>query len=244
MTEHAYPARASARRVENARRSRAAHGTAAASRRPNALQAFGLACACVAAGAVVWALASFVSIVHRADARLLYDFTRANRPSVERVGELALHLLDPSLFVLWGIALVAFALSRGRGRVALAVAAILTLAPATSELLKPLLAQPHASVGGVHINSSSWPSGHSTAAMALVLGAVLASPSRLRPFVATLGGAYVALVAVALLVLAWHMPSDVLGGFLVAGTWAALALALLRLTDRSRADGDARAPAG
>jgi membrane-associated phospholipid phosphatase len=32
--------------------------------------------------------------------------------------------------------------------------------------------------------------------------------------------------------LAWHMPSDVLGGYLVASLWMALAVAALRGADR------------
>jgi len=39
-------------------------------------------------------------------------------------------------------------------------------------------------------------------------------------------------VGVALLVLAWHMPSDVVGGYLLATLWAALAFASLRAFDR------------
>ena len=39
-------------------------------------------------------------------------------------------------------------------------------------------------------------------------------------------------VGCALLILAWHMPSDVLGGYLVAALWTALAVAALRAADR------------
>jgi membrane-associated phospholipid phosphatase len=35
-----------------------------------------------------------------------------------------------------------------------------------------------------------------------------------------------------LLILSWHMPSDVLGGFLVATLWMALAVAVLRAAER------------
>jgi membrane-associated phospholipid phosphatase len=43
-----------------------------------------------------------------------------------------------------------------------------------------------------------------------------------------LGALLVAAVGCALLILAWHMPSDVLGGYLLATLWAALAVAALR----------------
>ena len=79
---------------------------------------------------------------------------------------------------------------------------------------------------------ASWPSGHSTAAAALVLCAVLVSPARLRPLVAALGGMFALAVGCSLLILAWHMPSDVLGGYLLAALWVALAVAGLRVRAR------------
>src|SRR5438270_928921 len=108
----------------------------------------------------------------------------------------------------------------------------LALAPLTADALKPLLAHPHASAGAVHIAPASWPSGHSTAALALALCAVLVAPRRARPLVAVAGGAFALAVGCALLIRAWHMPSDVLGGYLVAVLWMALALAGLRAAER------------
>ena len=63
---------------------------------------------------------------------------------------------------------------------------------------------------------ASWPSGHATAAMSFALCAVLAAPARLRPLVAAVGAAFAVAVCYSFLALAWHYPSDVLGGFLVA----------------------------
>ena len=134
--------------------------------------------------------------------------------------------------MLWGVALVAVALARERPRVALAVAAVMALAPLTAETLKPLLAHPHVPVGGVHIGAASWPSGHSTAALALALSAVLVAPAALRLLVATVGAVFALAVGCSLLILAWHMPSDVLGGYLVAAFWTALAVAALRAAER------------
>jgi membrane-associated phospholipid phosphatase len=52
-------------------------------------------------------------------------------------------------------------------------------------------------------------------------------PARLRPLAAGLGAAFAAAVAYSFLTLGWHYPSDVIGGFLVSGIWASLALAAL-----------------
>jgi membrane-associated phospholipid phosphatase len=154
---------------------------------------------------------------------------------VDTVANLLLALLDPALFTLWAVLLVAFALTRGHPRVALAVACVMGLAPLTAETLKPLLAHSHAQVGYSYIDPASWPSGHATAAVALVLCAVLVAPMWLRPAVAALGGAFAVAVGCSLLILAWHMPSDVLGGYLVASLWMALAVAGLRAADRREA---------
>ncbi|HYB22342.1 MAG TPA: phosphatase PAP2 family protein [Solirubrobacteraceae bacterium] len=188
---------------------------------------------CVLAMALVWAIAELVPAVQFKDALALHDFTLlASRPGVDAAATFLLHLLDPLQFVLWGVALVAVALARERPRVAVAIVALLGLAPLTSETLKPLLAHPHVQIGVVHIGSASWPSGHSTAALSLALAGVLAAPARMRRLVAVIGAGFALAVGCSLLILAWHMPSDVLGGYLVASFWAALDLAALRAVER------------
>ncbi|MGP0102873.1 MAG: phosphatase PAP2 family protein [Solirubrobacteraceae bacterium] len=221
MSEHAYTARAMPPRPV-VRRAQPA----------GAAGALGLAGLCVLALALVWAVAELVPAVQIKDAVALHDFTLLSRPRIDGPALFLLHLLNPLQFVLWGTALVAIAFARERPRVALAVAAVMGLAPFTAEMLKPLLAHPHVQIGLVHIGPASWPSGHSTAALALVLSAVLVAPSRLRPLVASVGAVFAVAVGAALLILAWHMPSDVLGGYLVATLWAALAVAALRAADR------------
>jgi membrane-associated phospholipid phosphatase len=201
-----------------------------------------LAGLCLVALALVWVLAELVPAVQLKDAVALHDFTLLSRPRVDRVGNFLLHLLEPLQFALWGTALVAIAIARGRWRVALAVVAVMALAPLTAEVLKPLLAHPHASVGGVTVGPASWPSGHATAALALALSAVLVAPARLRPLVAAAGAVFAAAVGCALLILAWHMPSDVLGGYLVASLWTALAVAALRAANRRWPPRELRGP--
>ncbi len=192
----------------------------------------GVAGLCVLAMALVWAVAELIPAVQWKDAVLLHDFTLLSGPRVDGPTRFLLHLLNPLQFVLWGVALMALAVARERPRVALAVAVVMSLAPFTAETLKPLLAHPHVSVGAVSIGAASWPSGHATAALALVYSAMLVAPARLRPLVAGVGALFALAVGCALLILAWHMPSDVLGGYLTATLWAALAVAALRYSDR------------
>jgi membrane-associated phospholipid phosphatase len=198
------------------------------------MAALAIAALLLAALALTWAVAELVPAAQVKDTALLNHFVLLNRPRVDSVASPLLHLLDPAPFILWGLVLVAIALLRRRPRVAVAVALVLSLAPLTAETLKPLLAHPHVQIGLTHISAASWPSGHATAAAALVLCAVLVSPVRLRPLVSALGVAFAAAVGCSLLILAWHMPSDVLGGYLVASLWMALAVAGLRATDRRR----------
>lgn len=194
-----------------------------------------LAGLCLGALALTWVVAALVPAAHVKDAVALYDLTLIGGPRLDTLMNGLLHLLDPALYTLWGLLLVAVALLRRRPRVALAVALVLSLAPLSAETLKPLLAHPHARVGVSEITAASWPSGHATAATVLVLCAVLVAPRRLRPLVAVLGATFAAVVGVSLLILAWHLPSDVLGGYLLATLWMALALAGLRIADaRSR----------
>ncbi len=204
----------------------------AGARRGGAVGPLGVAGACLLALVLIWVVATHLPAAQLKDAVALHDFTLLNRPRVESAGNFLLHMLEPALFVIWGTAIVLVALARARPRVAVAAAAVMALAPLSSETLKPLLAHPHDSVEGVHVGPASWPSGHATAAMALVLCAVLVTPRRLRAAVAAVGALYAVAVGVALLILAWHMPSDVLGGYLMASLWMALAVAGLRAAER------------
>ena len=74
----------------------------------------------------------------------------------------------------------------------------------------------------------SWPSGHSTAAMTLALCAVLVAPRALRGAVAVVGAAFALAVGLGVLVMEWHLATDVAGGYLVAMGWMLVAVAVLR----------------
>jgi membrane-associated phospholipid phosphatase len=193
--------------------------------------ALGLAALCVVALGLVWVVAELVPQAHFRDAVVLHDFMLLSGPRVDPIGELLLHPLDVLPFTIWGVALVAIALARERPRVAVAAATIMSMAPLSTEILKPLTAHTHLRMYAVQIGPVSWPSGHSTAALALVLAALLVTPARLRPYMAVVGALYAAAVGCFLLILSWHMPSDVVAGYLMATLWAALAVAALRAAE-------------
>jgi membrane-associated phospholipid phosphatase len=182
---------------------------------------------CVIGLAGTWVIAELVPATHVKDAIALHDFTELGRPRVDVLASALLALLDPPVYAVWAGVLIAAALARGRRRVALASAVVLAFAPLSADLLKPLLAHSHAVYGVSEIRAASWPSGHSTAAMSLALCAVLVCPARLRTAAAALGTVFAVAVGFSLLLLAWHMPSDVFGGYLLAALWCSLAVAVL-----------------
>jgi membrane-associated phospholipid phosphatase len=99
----------------------------------------------------------------------------------------------------------------------------------TTHVFKQLLAYPryeHFLLGG-RLDPASWPSGHATAAMTLALCAIVVAPPRRRAATALVGVCLSVGLSHATLALTWHYPSDILGGFLVAGLGVSLALAVL-----------------
>jgi membrane-associated phospholipid phosphatase len=186
---------------------------------------------------LTWALAFHVGVFERADHYVFDGFGGLQRPRVNSIAASIARLCSPQSYVYLAAIPVLMALIRRRTRVALSVITIILCANLTTELLKPLLAQPRttACVPGVaYVSPASWPSGHATAAMSLALCVVLAAPARLRPAAAALGAVFTVAVSYSFLTLGWHYPSDVIGGFLVAGVWTLLGIAALSTIARDR----------
>jgi membrane-associated phospholipid phosphatase len=197
-----------------------------ASPRRTALIALGGAFVAAGLLLVTWVLAFHAGAFQRADGSILGGFADLDRPRVDSIASFIAGLCNPKPYVYLAGAVVAIALLRRRPGVALVIAVTLLGANVTTQLLKPLLAQPRPVPAGLHhIGGAAWPSGHATAAMALALCLVLAVPARLRPAAAALGGAFAVAVSFSFLTLMWHFPSDVFGGFLVATVWTLLGIA-------------------
>jgi membrane-associated phospholipid phosphatase len=188
------------------------------------------ALACLAGLAATGVLAYMLPAAHAHDAASLDGFVALGSSRRDAVLERVAHLADPGVYALFAVALVAVALARRRPRAAAAVAVVSVAAPTTTEALKHLLAHPRIAewLGPAQIASASWPSGHATASMTVALCAVAVAPAVLRPLVAVAGGLFAVGVSFAILVLHWHFPSDIVGGYLCAATWTLGALAVLR----------------
>ncbi len=181
--------------------------------------------ACLTGLAATWVLATHVASARMHDAAALAGFSYLARPAIDSVAHGLLAVLSPAPTVLIAAALVTVALMRRRPRIAVAIPFVILASVVTADVLKPLLGTTRGGfVAPGAVGWSSWPSGHAAAAMAVALCALLASPSRLRPAVAVAGAIFSTAVAFALLTLAWHMPSDIVGGFLIAGLWTAVAI--------------------
>jgi membrane-associated phospholipid phosphatase len=190
------------------------------------------AAACVAAFAGLLALAYAVPAAEKIDGAALDGFAAVGENG--RISSLAqgiAHLFNPLPFALMVIVLLGFALAKRGYRHAAAAALLLIGANASSQLLKPLLAHPRDLSEFQHViqlGPAAFPSGHSTACMSLALAALLITTRPYRPLVALVGLLGTLIVSGALLVLSWHWPSDVVGGYLLATAWCLVALAALR----------------
>jgi membrane-associated phospholipid phosphatase len=185
--------------------------------------------ACLAALPLLACLAYYVRPLERFDLAML-SRTQENRESwLAPLAEFSVHLADPAPVLVLSVFACLLGLARGRPRQAAAAVAVVAGASLTTLLLKSLLAHPRfvLALGPHQITATAFPSGHSTAAMAVALAFALAAPPRLRP-IAVLAGALFALTTGFFLVfLGDHFPSDVAGGWLVAAAWLFAAIATL-----------------
>jgi membrane-associated phospholipid phosphatase len=177
---------------------------------------------------------------HARDVAILHGFSALEQTRFYDALNAVAQLPNPLPYAFAGLACIGVALWRRRPHRAVAVGILLVGTGLTTQALKHLLAQPRFAdwLGGPEgqIENVSWPSGHSTAAMTLALCAVLVAPPALRAITALVGGAFAIAVGYATLALVWHYPSDVVAGFLVAGLWVSVAVAVLQRVEPARAE--------
>lgn len=190
-------------------------------------------------GALVLAVASLATLV--ATVRILLGTVQgqtldenamesvyARRDTLEHLlsalGYVSIGTMAVGMTVLVGLAVV-----RGRFDAAIAAAGVLAVANlATQALKRYVIDRPDYGVGW---HENSLPSGHTTAAMSMVVAALLVTPAALRFLVTFLGTAAVFLTGVSTVVAGWHRPSDIVAALAICvlcGSVAAFALALRR----------------
>jgi membrane-associated phospholipid phosphatase len=179
------------------------------------------AAACAGLFALILALAYGSPRATYLDAAAYLGFLDLQRPVLNELMHRFATLGNPAEVALIGTALAAVALARARPRVAAAVLALVFVTSVSSQLLKALLAYPRfgGEIDGAHVAAEAFPSGHSTAAMALAICCVMVAPRRLRPLAAFVGVGLALAVSFSVVGLGGHLPSDVAGGYLLAAFW-------------------------
>jgi membrane-associated phospholipid phosphatase len=193
-----------------------------------------LAAACSVLFVAVMVAAYWVPVVRWADGWAVGGFLNLQSPWLSPIAYHVGKLADPLPFALATLLIAIVALYRRRPRHAIAAVLFLLGSNVVAQTLKPLLAidRTHAFLGDAQVHSSSFPSGHATASMGLALAAILVSASRWRPYVAIAGALFALAVSESIMLLAWHFPSDVIGGFLVATFCALVTVAGLRAAEQ------------
>jgi membrane-associated phospholipid phosphatase len=192
-----------------------------------------LAGACAVAFALLLMLAYAPGPARWLDGTALQQLATMQHTSVSALADRLVAIGDPAEVGLIGIALALIAVARGRPRLALGVFVLLAATSVGSQILKALLAHPrpgHPTAAGP-VGPEAFPSGHATAAMSLALAAVIVAPRRLRPLVAAVGGVAALAVGVSVVVIGWHFPSDVVGGYLLAAGTSLGVVAAVRAAD-------------
>jgi membrane-associated phospholipid phosphatase len=186
---------------------------------------------CVVAFWGLLVLAYYVKPTSWLDAAALHGFVSIHRPKVDGIATALAHSCNPLPYAIACLAVIAVALKTRGLRTAALIGVFLVGANATSQALKPALAYHrelyHSDWHLYNLADAAYPSGHATAAMSISLAVLMVTPRAYRPLVAALGAAFTVAVSFALLILQWHFPSDIVGGYLVATTWGFVSIALL-----------------
>lgn len=185
---------------------------------------------CAAALALLALVVYKVDAAHRADADLMSKFAARDSGAVGSLADTLVAFGDPLPLLLMLLAACIVGFARGRPLDAAAAAVVVIGANVTTQLLKATLSHPRfqSAVGAEQLGEVPFPSGHVTAATSIAIAFAFVAPRELRGLAALAGAILVAGVGVAVMVLDWHFPSDVLGGILVAGGWGFGVLAVKR----------------
>jgi membrane-associated phospholipid phosphatase len=198
---------------------------------------------CAIALALLALVAYGIDPAQRLDADLLSRFANYRDSALGTPARGLVHLGDPLPLLLMLALACAFALWRRRPLDALAAVTVVAGANLITQLLKVLLAHPRYQplLGEHQLSAVAFPSGHATAAASIAIAFAFVAPPRLRLVVLAVGLGLVAAVGVSVLVLRWHFPSDVAGGFLVAAGWGFAVLGVRRAIEGAESGGDVQA---
>jgi len=201
--------------------------------------------ALLAIGATALVVLAYLIAVRTAHGQRLDDAAWLGRHAATaraaHAARIVLATISVSSLALALMVFVVVAFGRGRPRLALVVGCATLGACVTTEVLKRIVLTRPVLLEDAPIAKNTFPSGHSTVAMAVAMAAVLVVPRHWRGAVGIVGFVYASAVGGATLVVGWHRPSDVVAGFAVATAWAGAGACVLVLWRGSGAAPAARA---
>ena len=169
-----------------------------------------------------WLIAFGTDAGVRADQRIYIELAE-RRPTWGAEFALdATRLGDPRWFLVLVCLALAIPLVRRRWLPAAAAAVVIVGANVTTQVLQEL------TYGDRHVllmPRAYWPSGHTTAVVSVALALLLGVPKPLRPLAAAAVVVAAGVMGWAVVVVASHLPSDVIAAVFVCGIWASLAVA-------------------
>ncbi|WP_410655076.1 phosphatase PAP2 family protein [Amycolatopsis sp. lyj-112] len=126
------------------------------------------------------------------------------------------------------LVLIVLAMLRRKPGLLVPALSVLVLPLIVAQLLKLyVLVRPELPDGGSGPGHNSFPSGHVSASMAILMALAFVLPQRFRPVMIGLGGIVVAWVASSTIALGWHRLSDTAGACLLGASFACLLAAWL-----------------
>lgn len=187
-----------------------------------------LSAAAFAAFLLVYLLAVQTELGQRADEAALTGGRQAPERAQDAASEL-LHVVSIGSLLAATAFLSALAWVRRRPGLLLIPAAVIGLSLLATEAFKLVIFERPELVVAPKLLSNSYPSGHTTVAVAIGLAAVLVAPPRLRTVVGFAAAALAGLAGVFVVTADWHRPSDPIGSYLLTLSVAAACMAALRL---------------
>jgi membrane-associated phospholipid phosphatase len=144
-----------------------------------------------------------------------FDGAREQVPGLAATAGSQLRRITADSFALVLVALVAIGILRRRVLLGLGAAFAAGIAVVGTDVLKnQVLTRPVLTVAGSTVNT--FPSGHTTTAVACAMALMLVTPARWRGVAAVVAGAYAWVTAAQVQTAGWHRPSDAIGAAFLA----------------------------
>ncbi len=192
--------------------------------------------ACAVGFVLVLTFAYWVGPTERLDRSVLDAVSTSTDTLANHVAYVGFQVVNfRPTWVLVGAIAVLIALAQWRLRDAVIAAALVAGTGGLDLALKALLANPRYQPVPVDSNAYPWkdafPSGHSAGSLAFSLAFLTVVPPSWQRPTAVAGVVFTLYLSVSVLVLNYHYPSDVLGGWLLAAGWWFALLAVPWLSD-------------